>query len=241
LYGHGSAMPSSAQALLVFVVAVVPGFLALSGYRAGRAVPQHPEGLTTTARVITLSVLIILVAWRLGGREVYLDAQAGTALSSNEGDTYNLAMALLIAPPLVGIAVGQFVDAVARRVSQAQTGGSHQLLRERPWLSIVGTQLAPEGPATWDRTWRKLRHTQPFVMVRVTTRGGREWVGLVADASRVALSPQPRDLYMQEVWLQADDEHYYPTEGGLGVFISGNEIESVEWVSGVGFISDDAP
>jgi hypothetical protein len=63
------------------------------------------------------------------------------------------------------------------------------------------------------------------------TTGGREITGLVADGSRVALSPQPRDVYLEEVLRQAEDGNYYPTAYGLGAFIAGDEIESVEWVS----------
>jgi hypothetical protein len=51
-------MPGTAQAALVFLVAVVPGFLAIGGYRLGRAVPDHPEGLAGTARVITVSAFV---------------------------------------------------------------------------------------------------------------------------------------------------------------------------------------
>ena len=63
------------------------------------------------------------------------------------------------------------------------------------------------------------------------TTGGREIVGLIADDSRVALSPQPRDLYVEEMLRKAEDGHYYPTAYGLGAFVAGTEIESVEWVS----------
>jgi hypothetical protein len=77
---------------------------------------------------------------------------------------------------------------------------------------------------------------EPYAYVLVTTRGGREIVGLVADSSRVALSPQPRDLYIQEVLRKADDGWYYPTQFGLGAFVAGQEIESLEWVSHKGLI-----
>lgn len=59
---------------------------------------------------------------------------------------------------------------------------------------------------------------------------------MVADGSRVALSPQPRDLFLEQVLRQADDGNYYPTAYGLGVFVAGSEIESVEWVSHEGII-----
>jgi hypothetical protein len=64
-----------------------------------------------------------------------------------------------------------------------------------------------------------------------------EIVGTMTDRSRIALSPHPRDLYIEETLRQAEDGTYYPTAYGLGAFVSGSEIESVEWVSSAGLIS----
>jgi hypothetical protein len=65
-------MPSTALAAIVFLVIALPGFLADGGYRLGRAVPEHPQGLVAVARVIALSTLIGLIAWKLGGRALAL-------------------------------------------------------------------------------------------------------------------------------------------------------------------------
>jgi hypothetical protein len=92
----------------------------MSGYRAGRAVPEHPEGLVTTARVITVSVFIAVIAWRLGGRELYAHAQARTALTSHEASTYRLILGLLLIPPLAAFLLAQIVDASASRVWKAR-------------------------------------------------------------------------------------------------------------------------
>ena len=96
---------------------------------------------------------------------------------------------------------------------------------------MIALRLLQEGPSTWDRTWKHLRRSEPFVYVRVRTKSGAEIVATVADRSRIAVSPQPRDLYVEEVLRRADDGYYYPTAFGLGAFVMGSEIESVEWVS----------
>jgi hypothetical protein len=44
-----------------------------------------------------------------------------------------------------------------------------------------------------------VRRTQPYVFTRITTKGGREIIGTVANRSRVAASPQPRDVYLEQV------------------------------------------
>lgn len=240
-------MPSSAEAALVFLAIILPGFLAQGGYRLGRAVPEHPQGLVAVARVIAISALIALVGWKLGGRALYDHARAGTALTTHERDTYWFAVALLLIPGVLGYVAGQVVDACARSLAVAldrlpappDPAGPREQLRDRARrrvLTSLSTRLLHEGPTTWDRTWRRLRRTEPFAYARISTKGGQEIVGLVADGSRIALSPQPRDLYLEEVLRPADDGHYYPTAYGLGVFVAGSEIESVEWVSHEGLI-----
>jgi hypothetical protein len=229
-------VPGTAQAALVFLVAVVPGFLAMGGYRLSRAVPDHPEGLVATARVIAVSAFIAIVAWRFGGRVLYQHARSGTALTTYEPQTYRFALDLLILPGILGFALGQIVDAMTHRawtarskLPEATEGEPLGKRLRRTCLVVVTARLLPDGPTTWDRTWNQIRRTEPSVLVRVTTKGGREIVGAVAGASRVALSPQPRDLYIQKTVRQADDGHLSVTASGLGTFIVGSEIESVEW------------
>jgi hypothetical protein len=235
-------MPNSAEAAVVFLVLILPGFLAGAGYRVGRAVPEHAQGLVAVARVIAISTLIGLVSWRLGGRDVYEHARGGTALTKHESDTYLFAVTLLLAPPLLGYLVGQIVDAAGKRLAESLDafppapgpGAGHEPpLRaiRRSVIGLLSSRLLHEGPTTWDRTWRRLRRAEPFVYVLITTKGGRQIVGLLGDASRVALSPQPHDLFIQQVLRQADDGIYYPTAHGRGAFVAGAEIESIEWVS----------
>jgi Family of unknown function (DUF6338) len=234
----------------VFVVVIVPGFLAMSGYRAGRAVPEHPEGLVTTARVIAVSVFISVIAWQLGGRELYDNAVAGTALTSQEAHTYRVAVALLLTPPIAGFVLAQAVDAAVSSLWNARDklppvpgpGKPKERLpvRLRRWaLMSLSTRLLHEGPTTWDRTWKQIRRTQPYVFARITTKGGREIVGAVAAGSCVAVSPQPRDLYVEQVLRQDADGELRPTAFGLGAFVAGSEIETVEWISQEGAASSD--
>jgi hypothetical protein len=77
------------------------------------------------------------------------------------------------------------------------------------------------------------------VYVRVTTKSGQEIVGTMTNRSRIALSPQPHDLYIEQILRQGDDGHYYPTAYGLGAFVSGQEIEALEWASSEGLTTKD--
>lgn len=245
-------MPSSAEAAIVFLVVVVPGFLYLGGYRQGRAVSEHREGITTVAKVIAISAVIAVFAWKLGGRDLYDDAQGGTALTTDEGDTWRFLLAVLVLPALVGFIAGELVDAAARRVGDAQDRrreaaatnaqpDAHRAMRiQHKILDLLSARLLHEGPTTWDRAWRHLRRTEPYVFVRVITKSGQEIVGAMTDRSRVALAPQPRDIYINEVLRQGQDGKYYPTAYGLGAFVAGTEIESVEWASQEGLLTNDS-
>jgi hypothetical protein len=244
-------VPNSAQAAFVFLVLFVPGFLYMGGYRLGRAVPEQRDGIGTIAKVIAISAIIAVIGWKLGGRDLYDDAQAATALTSDEGDTWRFTIAALVIPGLLGFTAGELVDAAARRVGQAQDRRRHaELAEDEPpkklrWrkrasnkaLDVMSARLLHEGPSTWDRAWRHLRRTEDYVYVRVVTKGGREIIGTMTDRSRIALSPQPRDLYIEQVLRPATDGNYYPTAYGLGAFVAGSEIETVEWVSPKGLLT----
>lgn len=112
----------------------------------------------------------------------------------------------------------------------------HQVRWRRRALVSLSGRLLHDGPTTWDRTWKQIRRSQPYVYARIITKSGREIVGLAAETSRVAVSPQPHDLYIEQVLRERDDGKFYPTAYGLGAFIAGDEIESVEWVSYKGVV-----
>jgi hypothetical protein len=236
-------MPGGLEAALVFLVLVVPGYLALAGYRLGRASAPHPEGLAAAARAITASAVIVLVAWKLGGRDVYEHTRAGTALTSEEGSTYRLALAFLLVPPFAGFLLGELTDLVAAKVATAlgrletrEEGATSRAGRVRRWLlDKIRARIPLDGPTTWDRIWNTLKRDEPFVYVHVLTKNGQSVLGTIGRASRAALSPQPRDLYIEQVLRPVRSPEgaveFAPTRAGLGMFVAGEAIELVEWIS----------
>ncbi len=228
-------MPNSGQAVLVFVIGVVPGFIALSGYRFGRAVPAPAEGLVAIAQVITISLVLALIAWPLGGNVVYGHATAGTALTTHQSATFRLAVGVLVGSGLLGFVAGQVIDQAADYVRGALARSDDPGMRRRI-LEAVGVRLLTDGPTTWDRSWRAVRRHAAqhagFVYIQVKTKSGDTIVGTVGSASRVALSPQPRDLYIEQVLRPGSGGVLRPTMEGLGMFVVGSEVESVEWVEG---------
>jgi hypothetical protein len=91
----------------------------------------------------------------------------------------------------------------------------------------------------WSKTWRhinrnlKERGDDAYVYVRVRTHDGDEITGAFGDGSWAAFAPHPQDLYIESVYRPVDadspDGPYAPMEDGLGVFVSGAEISSVEF------------
>jgi hypothetical protein len=236
-------VPGSLEAALVFVVLVVPGYLAVSGYRLGRASPPQPEGLAGAARAVTASAIVVLIAWRLGGQSVYEHALAGTALRSDEELTYRLALGVLVVPPATGFLLGELTDVLAGRVTVALgrlEERDEQTLqrRDRPFLWAlrkVRARVPLDGPSIWDLIWKTLKRDEPFVYVRVNTTSGQSVMGTMGQASRAALSPQPRDLYIEQVLRPVRSPEgkveFAPTRAGRGMFIAGEQIELVEWIS----------
>jgi hypothetical protein len=211
--------------------------LALRGYHRGRPSRELEQGFAGIGRALTLSAFVVVVAWKLGGEGLYEHAQAGTALTTHADDTWRFALGLLLIPPLVGYLAGEAVDFAARRGAvlreRAQSWDSRGARVLAPLIVRTTQRMLAEGPTTWDRTWSDIRRREPLVYARITTKGGREIVGTVARESRIAVSPQPRDLFIEEVLRHpaAGDESLFPTRFGRGMFIQGSEIESVEFLS----------
>jgi hypothetical protein len=234
-------VPGGLEAALVAVVLVVPGYLAIAGYGLGRASAPQPGGLAAAARAITASAVFVLVAWRVGGRSVYENARASTALAGEEGLTFRLAVAGLVIPPIVGFALGQTTDWVAGKVAHAlrELDEQEETLsaaeKGRRWLlETVRARMPFDGPTTWDRVWKTLQRDEPYLYVRVVTRDGQTVVGTIGRKSRAAVSPQPRDLYIEEVLRPVRNPRgeieFAPTKAGKGMFVAGEQIAVVEWI-----------
>lgn len=182
----------------------------------------------------------MMVVWKLGGQSVYDHARAGTALTSEEGLTYRVALGTLVVPPVAGFLLGELTDVIAAKavsmLGRLEGRGDTVLARRElalRWaLRKIGARLPLDGPSTWDRIWKTLKRDEPFVYVRVITKSGQTVLGTVGRGSWAALSPQPRDLYIEQVLRPVRSPQgaveFASTRAGLGMFIAGEEIELVE-------------
>lgn len=138
-------------------------------------------------------------------------------------------------------AADALTDPAARKDSESRTWANKPKAWDRPALWLLGAlearELLDAGNA-WSKTWLGLRRhlgqsTQRFIFVRVRMKGGKEIVGGFGDKSWAAFDPHPTDLYIEQVFLPVDPDDpngpHLPVQGGLGVFVAGSEIESVEF------------
>jgi len=234
-------VPGSAEAAIVFLALFVPGYLYLAGYRLGRAVTEQRDGINTVAKVIAASTLLAVASWRLGGHHLHDHIRAGTALTTHEATTWRFTLAALIAPGLLGFLAGELVDAAARRAAALDDAlrRAAEASRDNRWparlrrrmIEVVVRRLLRQGPTVWDRTWPEVRRADEVLAVRVTMKSGQELVGLISQRANAGMSPSPRDVYVERVLRAGPDGSWEPTLGSRGAFISGTEIESVEWLT----------
>lgn len=225
----------------MFALLVVPGFLFVRGFFRGRSRADHEQTLYVLAEAVVASLLILAVTFPVGGDSVLARLDAGVPLSDHPTQTYWFLVALLLVPFPTGIVVGGALDALIAALSRRRsrltaTGEAQRSWRGRleAWLlrALEARELL-RGASTWDRVWSDVNATEDYVWVRVKTKSGSDVTGRVGKRSRVALSPQPRDLFIEQVYRARDPTAAYsdmlPVDGSRGIFVSGTDIESVEF------------
>lgn len=237
-------MPTTLQSIVVFAVAVVPGFLFVRGFFRGRARVISEQGIYVLAEAVVASLLMLALFWKGGGQQTvgwYLDGQ----LRAHDGAVYGYALVALLAPFPLGLAVGGVANLVVAALgrlrgrvlrgidSQRARPSSRPSVGRRLALWVLGALRSRnflDGPGAWERTWRELRQEGTYVYVRVKTKGGSDITGVMGDGSHVALSPLPRDIYIERVLRElAPGGPYGPVAEGRGIFVAGAEIESIEF------------
>jgi hypothetical protein len=237
-------MPTSVQAALVFSAIIVPGFLFVRGFGRGRPRITQEQPLYVLAQAVVASLFLLAIAWWLGGRTVVGWLRDSTAISKHRDGTYGFFLGLLLVPFPLGLLAGGIADWLLARVLDARDRlASARALepdarRRRRSLAIwllrgIESRELLEGSATWDRMWRQLQRRNKYLYVRIRTKTGYEITGEVGDDSRVALSPQVQDLYVERVYRPIDaarpNGEMAPVEAGRGIYIRGSEIETVEF------------
>jgi hypothetical protein len=236
-------MIGSVEALGVFLLAVLPGFIALGASAAGRA-PRRvrgPLGELGTAMTVSLVGWSVLYLWR--GDVLLPVVLGGSGHSVSERlDAFAELVGLALAIG-VGLGVGLRVLVALRRIyvfrdmPDSLIGAVRKSgIRSGLWNRLV-VRLAHElndralPSAAWDRLLSRLDNRHETVLCRVATRLGDEVFGIVAQDGFMDWKADGCDLLLVPELIREHNGALVPVPGSKGVFIPGSEIAHVHAVT----------
>lgn len=213
-------MPASIIALLVVVVAILPGSVYTWAYER----QANAFGVTfadRTLRFIALSLIFHLI---LGWPEYWLYRLAFTAERFGAGQmaaAWGAGLLLVVLPATVGSVLGGLYSSRSDRVGWVWI---------RSWLSPQREQRllrAALGKTPAPRAWDDLFSDAVFAYLRVRTVSG-DWIaGLFSDQSYAGGYPHTADLLLEEAW-EVSDEAVLERSLGYRVYIPADQIAWVE-------------
>jgi hypothetical protein len=230
------------EALGVFLLAVLPGFVGIRLYGLGRP-PLRVRGVLqeiATTLSWSLAGWVVLYLWR--GQELL-----PTVLAAKDDPVTNRidAFAELVA---LAVAIGVALAIVARiaaaglhlyvtrgdpssLVAQSEQHGLWRALGDR-----VGQRLRHElrnssvPGAAWDRLLARLNNRRETVLCRVKTSDGQEVLGVLADEAYADWGADGRDLLLMPEVVRDANGNLCALQASRGVFVAGGQISSLSVV-----------
>ena len=213
-------MIGTIEALGVFLLAILPGFLVLRVYGWGKAPLQHRGALGELGVTVIASGAAwgVLYLWR--GQTllpvVLGDPERPTA---DRLDAFAELAGLSI---LLGFALGaacKFAWSAIRRVLlRARRSGK----QHGAFVSALRDRALPD--AAWDQLLTRLSNRQEPVICRVTTRSGGTVLGVFADTGLADWEAEGRGLLLEPEVVRDDAGQLRPLPASRGVFVPGDEI-----------------
>jgi hypothetical protein len=213
--------PATGTALLLLIAFVLPGFVAILVKERIYEVPAEQHAFDRLLQTLYYSLLVysvpLVVAVGAGAQREDVDA-----LFRGRADprlTCGIAVAVLIVLPLL----------IAYAGRRWMVSGLRPTVLER--LRVSTTHRTP---SSWDYAWED---GEPCLVV-ATLRNGVSVGGYYGPQSHSGYGSQHRDLFLEERWSIVEDDagtRLEPTEGSLGIWLSAEDIISVERYA----VSDD--
>lgn len=203
-------MPTTLEALLIFLYLLTPGFVFLFITQHYVAHAFEPTQLKYVLVLGLLGFIIHLPIFPLWTHRImgyYLD----DALSAHRHEVfYWSCVVVLIWPVLAGLAVGWLM--MRPKVDSI--------------LDRIGLSYIDRLPSAWD--W-VIREEGP-AYVKIYMRDGSRFGGVFADRSIGSIAPQQRDVFLERVWLLDDDGNFASeAPGNTGVWIAHEAIGRIEF------------
>ncbi len=221
-------MPSTLQALLVFALFIVPGFLLRTAYVRTRAHGAASTALYALAEAVVASAFLIAALWWWQGEDIVEWARDGK-LADHSTELYAHALVLLLAPYPLGLMAGWVMTTWLgglQRTREFFEGSETQPNNggERVFALLDRSGLL-NPPTIWDYVWNVQLREEQSVSVRIGMKSGAEIVGEFGPGSWVGLSPEPRQLYLSREYRPDDHGGWQAVPRSKGVFIDAAEVE----------------
>lgn len=234
-------MIGTIEALGVFLLAVLPGFVASRLYALGRPPLRVRSTLHEIAVAIVWSLLgwMVLFGWK--GSNLLATVLDGRNAIDQRLDAF--AELVLLAVAIGGaLAVGARVvawhaHAYATRddanslVAQSREHGFGRASSERVrrwWSRQLHHSVVPSG--AWDLLLAQLKSGRQAVLCRVVTSDGREILGVLADEGYADWEADGRDLLLMPEVIRLPSGNLHALPASRGVFVPGSQIATVSVV-----------
>jgi len=177
-------MPATAEAVVVILLAIVPGYLARAAWSRGKTYTPPTTDLTTVVQSIAASVVIQLIVSPI---TVYWIVSDYAQLSQQPWRVVIWITATLLVAVVSGYAFGLVTNSFPAI--------------KRPWLRNA---LIPTLPTIWDMA--QIEGAIPdLCLLVVEFADGRRLAGAFAGRSKAATSPQRHGLFLEEEWGVGQD------------------------------------
>jgi hypothetical protein len=225
-------MIGTIEALGVFLLAILPGFLVLRVYRWGKPTLRLHSTLFELGITVVLSAAAWagLYVWR--GQEllpVVLGdparpvSQRLDAFAELAGLSILLGFALGIAAKLIASGAKLVLVRLLRPSDGYQPPPKPASVRLRNRV-IRGFRSRTLPDAAWDRLLTRLANRGEAVLCRVSTRSGHQVYGVFADGGFADWEADGRGLLLEPDVVRTDAGRLEPLKDSRGVFVPGDEI-----------------
>jgi hypothetical protein len=206
--------PATGTALLLLVAFVLPGFVTILIKERIYEVPAEQQAFDRLLQTLYYSLLVyaspLVVAVLAGAQRD--DVERLFTGNADARLTCAIGLTVLVDLPL----------SIAYAGRRWMVSGARPQVLERLRVSTT-----PRTPSSWDYAWED---GEPCLVV-ATLRDGTAVGGYYGPNSHSGYGSQHRDLFLEERWsIITDDDgtRLEPTESSLGVWLSADDIVSVE-------------
>jgi Family of unknown function (DUF6338) len=221
-------MIGTIEALGVFMLAIVPGFLALRTYSFARPPFRHRGALGELGATVIVSAIAWTVLYRWRGQDLLPLVLGGQRYpTSDRLDAFAELAGLSV---LVGLGLGVAGRALATVLRRLSAKVLAQLERREttPWVARqIRARSLPA--AAWDRLLTRVANAGKRVVCRIQTRSGHEVLGVLARSGYLDWEADGRGVLFDKEVIRGP-AGLEPVNDSQGLFVPGDEISTLSVV-----------